>query len=218
MPLSPSSNSNQESALEDFILSLQSLSPVLIYSAVFFIAFIENVFPPSPSDLVIVFAGSLVGIGQVGFTESLLVATLGSTAGFVVMYKIGHWFGDHILEQGKIAFIPVDAVRKVETWFRRYGYWIIVANRFLAGTRAVVSFVAGMSELKLLRTAGLSFVSAMVWNSILLSGGYALGNNWQKIGLYLSTYSQIVTATLIVALLTWIIYSVYNKNNGKKSL
>ncbi len=203
--------------MEEFILSLQSLDPFLIYIAVFSIAFIENIFPPSPSDIVIVFAGSLVAIGRVGLLESFLAATIGSTLGFVVMYKIGHWFGGHILEQGRIKFIPVEAVRKVEAWFQKYGFWIIVANRFLAGTRAVVSFFAGMSELNLFKTALLSFLSALVWNSILISGGYALGHNWQKIGLYLSTYSQIVTATLVVVLLIWIIYSVYNKNNEKKS-
>ena len=202
--------------MEDFILWLQSLNPFLIYIAVFAIAFIENVFPPSPSDIIIVFAGSLIPIGHVGFLESLLAATAGSTLGFVVMYKIGQWFGGHILEQGKIKFIPVEAVRKVETWFQGYGYWIIVANRFLAGTRAVVSFFAGMSELHLLKTAVLSFLSALAWNTILISGGYALGTNWQKIGLYLSTYSQIVTAVLVVTLFVWIIYSVYNKKNGKK--
>lgn len=203
--------------MEEFILSLKSLNPLLIYSAVFLIAFTENIFPPSPSDLVIVFAGSLVAIGQVGFVESLCAATIGSALGFVAMYKIGHWFGAHILEQGKIKFIPVDAVRKVESWFKKYGYWIIIANRFLAGTRAVVSFVAGMSELNLLKTTVLSLLSAFVWNSILVSVGYSLGHNWQKIGIYLSTYSQIVTATLVVALLVWIIYSVYNKSNGKKA-
>ena len=203
--------------MEDIVRWLQTLDPLLIYLAVFSIAFVENIFPPSPSDLVVVFAGSLVGIGQVGLVESLLVATMGSTLGFVVMYKIGHWFGHRILEQGKIKFIPVEAVRKVEAWFQKYGYWMIVANRFLAGTRAVVSFFAGMSELNLFKAAVLSFLSALAWNSILISGGYTLGHNWHKIGLYLSTYSKIVTATLVVALLVWIIYSVYNKNRKKSA-
>jgi membrane protein DedA with SNARE-associated domain len=88
--------------LDNFITYLQSLSPVLIYAIVFSIAFIENVFPPSPSDSIIVFGGSLVGIGRVGFIETLLWSTAGSTLGFVVMYKIGDWFGDRILAQGKI--------------------------------------------------------------------------------------------------------------------
>ncbi|MBM2846235.1 MAG: hypothetical protein HW407_1547 [Bacteroidetes bacterium] len=148
---------------------------------------------------------------------ALLTATAGSTFGFVAMYKIGDWFGDRVLEEGKIKFIPITAVKKVEAWFTRYGYWIIIANRFLSGTRAVVSFFAGMSELNLLKTTLLSFLSALVWNSILLSGGYYLGSNWQKIGIYLSTYSQIVTGVLIVVVLMFVAKFLYQKNSNQKS-
>jgi membrane protein DedA with SNARE-associated domain len=201
----------------DFIGYLQTLSPALVLATVFLIAFIENIFPPSPSDVIIVFGGSLVGIGRVGFAETLLWATLGSTLGFMVMYKIGDWFGVKILEKGKIKFIPPEAVKKVDEWFRKYGYWIIIGNRFLAGTRAVVSFFAGMAELNLLRTTILCFVSALVWNAILITGGYYLGNNWERIGFYLSTYSQIVTAVIVVAALVLLARYFYMKNNGRKS-
>ena len=169
----------------------------------------------SESIRVIVVAGSLVGMGRVGFVETLLIATLGSTLGFVTMYKMGHWFGAKILEQGKIKFIPVTSVKKVELWFQKYGYWIIVANRFLSGTRAVVSFVAGMSELNLLRTTALCFVSALVWNAVLMAGGYTLGKNWEQLGFYLSTYSKIVTAVLVVAAIVWLAM-LYFKNRKKK--
>lgn len=201
--------------MENFIAYLQSLSPVLIYVIVFSIAFIENVFPPSPSDLVIVFGGSLVGIGRVGFIETLLWSTAGSTAGFVVMYKIGDWFGVRILEQGKIKFIPVESVRKVDAWFRRYGLWLIIANRFLAGTRAVVSFFAGMAELRLLPTIVLCALSALAWNLLLITGGYYLGNNWREIGSYLSTYSEAVTVlTLVIALVMAARY-LYRRKTGR---
>jgi membrane protein DedA with SNARE-associated domain len=202
--------------LEYLVHYLQTLNPFLIYVAVFSIAFIENIFPPFPSDVVVVFAGSLIGIGQVGFAETLLLATVGSTVGFVVMYKIGDWFGDHILEQGKIKFIPVQTVRRVEAWFNRYGYWIIIANRFLAGTRAVVSFFAGMSELNLLRTTILSFLSALAWNAILVGAGWYLGHHWQKIGFYLSTYSQIVTVIVLIVVAIVVVKYFYGKKNGTK--
>ena len=202
--------------MEDFILHLKSLDPLLIYLAVFSIALIENIFPPSPSDTVIVFAGSLVGIQQVGFVESLFAATLGSAIGFVAMYKFGDWFGVRILKQGRIKFIPIESVRKVELWFGKYGYGIIIANRFLAGTRAVVSFFAGMSRLNLPKTIVLSFLSALAWNSILLFGGFYLGQNWQKIGFYMNTYSQIVTSVIILVVLVLVARFLYMKN-GKKS-
>jgi membrane protein DedA with SNARE-associated domain len=203
--------------MDQFLLTLQTLDPALVYTVVFGIAFIENIFPPFPSDAVVVFAGSLVVLGHVDFSAVLVLATTGSTLGFVVMYKIGDWFGDHILEQGKISFIPVDSVRKVEDWFTQYGYWIIVVNRFLAGTRAVVSFFAGVSELHLGTTVALSFISALTWNAILVSAGFLLGHEWEKIGFYLTTYSQVVTAIIIVVVLVLVARFLYRKKHVNNS-
>ena len=202
--------------MEDFISHLQSLNPYLVYGILFSIALIENLFPPSPSDMAIVFGGTLVSIGRIGFIPALLWSTAGSTAGFMLMYTIGDWFGERILEQNKIKFLPLEAVKKVEQWFARYGYWIIVANRFLAGTRAVVSFFAGMSELRLGETTALCFVSALAWNAVLLAAGYTLGTNWERIGFYLSTYSQIVTAIVVVAVLVWAIRYFYDRNGKRR--
>ena len=69
--------------VEKTIFWLQQLSPFGVMVAIFLIAYVENIFPPSPSDVLLVFAGTLIGIGTVGFVPSLLVATLGSTLGFV---------------------------------------------------------------------------------------------------------------------------------------
>jgi membrane protein DedA with SNARE-associated domain len=187
--------------VDGLLHTIQALDPLVIYAVVFLIAFAENIFPPLPSDMAIVVAGSLAVVGSVSFAGVLILATAGSTVGFVTMYFVGHWFGDHILERGRISFIPVEGVRKVEDWFAAHGYWIIVANRFLAGTRAVVSFVAGMSEMDIRKTTVLSAISSLAWNAILVGSGYALGHEWERIGFYLMTYSRAVTAVVIVVVL-----------------
>jgi membrane protein DedA with SNARE-associated domain len=202
--------------VQEIFQFLNTIDPLAVYGIILGIALIENLFPPAPSDVMIIAAGTLVGLGQVGFVQSLLSATAGSTIGFVIMYKIGDWFGDHILEQGKLKFLPVESVHKVEHWFVKYGYAIIVINRFLTGTRAVVSFFAGMSELKLGLTTMLCFVSALIWNAILISIGMYLGQNWEEIGFYLSTYSQVVTAIVVVLILIWVAKVIYTKNAGAK--
>ncbi len=183
--------------MQEFFTFLNGIDPLYVYGIVLAVALIENLFPPSPSDLMIVAAGSLVGMGRLGFPETLIAATTGSVVGFIIMYEIGDWFGDHILEQGKIKFIPIESVHKVERWFVKYGYAIIVINRFLTGTRAVVSFFAGMSELKIVPTTALCFVSALFWNAILILIGVFVGQNFDLIGYYLDTYSQIVTYAVI---------------------
>jgi membrane protein DedA with SNARE-associated domain len=201
--------------LENFIHSLEQLSDVWIYIAIFFIAYIENVFPPSPSDMVVVFGGSLAGLGRIEFIGALGAATLGSTLGFLTMYGVGHWFGVKILEAGRFSFLPKPSVDKVEGWFRKYGYGIIIANRFLAGTRAVVSFFAGVSHMRIVPTTALCLISALIWNTILVSAGNILGRNWEKIGVYLATYSQTVTAIIILVVLVLVAKYLFGKKKNK---
>jgi len=197
--------------VEDFVNNLAQLNPFWIYFAVAGIAYIENILPPFPSDVIVVAAGSLVGIGTIDFTLALMLATAGSTLGFMTMYKLGDWFGDKILEKGRIKFIPLDSVHKVEKWFKKYGYWVVVANRFLAGTRAVVSFFAGMSELPILNATALSCVSALAWNFILLYAGKELGENWRSILIYLQAYGQTITIVAIVAAVILVWRSLYKR-------
>ena len=197
--------------MEDFVNNLAQLNPFWIYFAVAGIAYIENILPPFPSDVIVVAAGSLVGIGTIDFTLALMLATAGSTLGFMTMYKLGDWFGDKILEKGRIKFIPLDSVHKVEKWFKKYGYWVVVANRFLAGTRAVVSFFAGMSELPILNATALSCVSALAWNFILLYAGKELGENWRSILIYLQAYGQTITIVAIVAAVILVWRSLYKR-------
>jgi membrane protein DedA with SNARE-associated domain len=202
--------------LESLIQQIQSLDPLLVLVFVFGFAFLENLFPPSPSDLMIVAAGSIVGMGHIGFLPTLLCATAGSVGGFLVMYRLGVWFGLKYIEGGRIKYLPVESIRKVEEWFGRYGYWVVVVNRFLTGTRAVVSFFAGMSRLRLGLTTVLCAVSALLWNAILISGGYYLGRNWERIGFYLTTYSQVVT-TIVVTVVVVVVVRYLMKRNEKKA-
>jgi len=198
--------------VEELIRRLSTLNPFWVYVTVSGVAFIENIFPPFPSDVLVVFAGSLVGLGAIDFWLALILTSVGSTLGFVVMYKVGDWFGLKILETGKLPFIPTAKVHKVERWFRKYGYFLIVANRFLSGTRAIVSFFAGMSELPLMTTTILSFVSALIWNFLLLYAGMKLGENWQVIGSYLAGYSRVVTALLVVVIMVFLGRFFYNRS------
>ncbi len=201
--------------MEEIVQQLSTWNPLWIYVAVAVFCFVENIFPPAPSDMLVVACGSFIGFGSVNFTLALVLAAIGSTVGFVTMYKIGDWFGLKIVERGKLRFIPVAQVRKVERWFQQYGYVIIVANRFLSGTRAVVSFFAGLSELSLPKTIVLSFISALAWNAILLYAGKELGENWRDLSQYLQLYSRAITSALILILLIVVGRYLYTKKRAQ---
>ena len=189
--------------LEHVLDFISQLTPFWIYVALFFFSFVENVFPPSPSDLVVVVGGSLIGTGELHFIPTLLITTIGSVIGFMTLFVIGTQLDRKVIQAGKIKFISIEALMKVELWFKKWGYWIILANRFLPGTRSVISFFAGLSELDFKRTALLAAISAIVWNAIIIYLGIVFGNNIEAIDGYLSTYSNIVwiITGLIVAVI-----------------
>src|SRR2546428_5894045 len=163
--------------MEQAIAWLQTLPPFGVLALMFLIAYIENIFPPSTSDVLLVFAGTLIGVGVVGFAPALTVATLGSVFGFMTAYVLGRYFEQHFMSGRYHRYLPVSAIHQVERLFKRFGYGVIVANRFLAGTRAFVSFFAGMSKMNLPATTLLSAASAAAWDSLLPFLGVVLPNN-----------------------------------------
>ncbi len=171
----------------------------------FFVCYIENLVPPSPSDVLLIFCGTLVGLGTVGFLPLLAASTIGSVAGFTTTYWIGRKYGRRLVDSGKIPFVDKESIDKVERWFAKYQDLIIVANRFLAGTRGVVSFVAGLSRLPFLRTTLYCLVSATAWNALMIWLGKLFGANWRVVESYMGTYGWIITGILAMLFVWWLI-------------
>ncbi len=204
--------------MEVIIRELLQTNPLWIYVFACLVAYTENIFPPFPSDVAIVAVGSLAGAGSVDFVAALVSSSIGSTLGFVTMYKVGDWFGHRIIERGKIRFLPLDQVHKVESWFHKYGYWVVIVNRFLSGTRAVISFFSGISDLSLSACIVLSFLSALVWNGILLYAGQVMGQNWRTILVFLEAYGKAATSIIILVVLFFTARYFYRrqmKQNGR---
>jgi len=199
---------------EDILNNISSFTPFWVYVTLFFFAFVENVFPPSPSDLVVVIGGSLVSTGVISFIPTLLLTTIGSVVGFMILFYFGSTVDRKVVHSGKYKYIPVDAIEKVELWFKKYGYYVIIANRFMPGTRSVISFFAGMSSLNVKKTLLLAAISALVWNAIIIYLGYVFGNNVEVVDKYLSTYSNIaISITVIVVIILVVKFYLSRKKN-----
>lgn len=190
--------------LEEILLYIGSLDTLWIYVILFFFSFIENVFPPSPSDVVVIVGASLIASTSLGFVPVLIITSIGSALGFILMYYVGYFLSEKILRSGKIKFIDKASLAKTDLWFSKYGYWIILANRFLPGTRSVISFFSGVHELDVKKTFLYALISAFLWNILIIYLGMTMGNNVDLIDYYLTTYSNIVlglTAVIVAVLL-----------------
>ncbi len=202
--------------IENILNHLSDLSPLLIYLILFLFSFIENVFPPSPSDLVVVVGGSLIATGPINFIPTLIFTTVGSILGFFTLYYIGSQVDKKFIRAGKMKFISAQAVATVEEWFNKWGYTIILINRFLPGTRSVISFFAGLSELKIIKTIILATISALVWNAVIIYLGIIFGNNIERVDFYLSRYQEIVFILTGAVILFFVIkHFFFNKKKSK---
>jgi membrane protein DedA with SNARE-associated domain len=127
------------------------------------------------------------------------------------MYLIGEYFGEKILRSGKLKFIKAESLEKADKFFHKYGYKIIIINRFLPGTRAVVSFFSGVHKLKPFPTFTYAALSSLLWNSLLIFLGIQLGNNLELIDKYLKEYSQIIFGILALTALVFLVKFILNK-------
>lgn len=197
--------------LQDILLYMSNLDPILIYVVLFLFAFIENIFPPSPSDVIIVIGASLIATTTMGYAPVLFITSFGSSIGFMLMYLAGKFFGEKIIRTGKISFITDESLSKTDIWFNKWGYKLILANRFLPGTRSVISFFTGVYELEILKTFIFACISAFAWNAIIIYLGMLVGNNVELIDYYLSTYSLLGSIITLVVILFFVIRFLYKK-------
>ena len=196
-----------QDVFSDFFGWMEALPPVWAYLALLLIAYGENVVPPIPGDLVVVFGGYLAGTGNLNLFVVVLLATLGGALGFMSMYVIGYRIGDAVFAPDRLRWIPKERMERVRRWLQRWGYGVVAANRFLSGTRSVISLTVGMAHMDAAKTAFYATVSAILWTALIAYGGYELGDNWPVVYSYLRTYGQVVLTVLgliaLVLLAQW---------------
>ncbi|MFK7844969.1 MAG: DedA family protein [Rhodothermales bacterium] len=187
----------------DIFSWVASLPPLWAYVVIFTIAYGENVLPPIPGDMVVVFGGYLAGIGTVNFFVVWGLSTLGGALGFMSMYAIGYRMGTAVYDPARFRWLPKKQMEKVRTWMEKWGFWVVVTNRFLSGARSVISLTVGMAKKNVYQTSALSTISAFVWTGLIAYGGYAVGENWQVVGEYIRAWGILIVALMGVGLLVW---------------
>ncbi|TVQ04447.1 MAG: DedA family protein [Balneolaceae bacterium] len=202
-----------EAHTEYLVEWIQTLSPLSIYFIFAFIAYLENIVPPIPGDLLVAFGGYLAAEQIIGFTPVLAITTVASVAGFMSMYAVGAYFGDQIETHRRrfwlMKFFDVKYFDKGKRWMDRWGQGVILANRFLAGTRSVISLTAGITKTNLYPTILSSTISSLIWNTVLLGTGWLVHENWQIIGHYLNVYGWIILGIIVLLILARLLYKRY---------
>ena len=198
---------------------VEVIPPIGIYLLFFGIAYLENLIPPMPGDVVVAFGGYLAAEGLIKLAPVWGLTVIASVLGFMTMYGLGHRWGWGI-ENNKeghflLRFIPYKYFTRGKKWMHQWGQGVIIANRFLAGTRSVISLTAGMSHLPIGKTIISSTISSVLWNSLLLALGWVIQDNWQIIGGYLSNYGKSILILIVGAVFIKLWLYKKRKNSGE---
>lgn len=176
------------------------------YWGVLFLIFIENIFPPIPSEVILPFGGfaTTVDGSELELIGVILVATIGSVLGAIVLYYIGTLISVEKLEKWldhkyvrRLGFKQQDVMKTVNV-FDKYGAKAVLFGRCVPIIRSLISVPAGMTKMNVWRFTGYTTVGSLVWNILLVSLGAKLGDNWRVVSRVVSDYSDVVLILLIV--------------------
>lgn len=199
--------------MQEIILSIMNAYG---YLGVFLLIMIENVFPPIPSEVILLFGGFMTTYSKLSIVGMIVASTLGSLFGAIVLYYIGKLFNKDRLKKiisgklGKILRLKASDIDKADNWFDNKGNKTVFFCRFVPLIRSLISIPAGMSKMPILKFIIYTVVGSLIWNVVLIIVGSIVGENWTSILNILDTYSHVVVILLAIIFIVGI-YIFYKK-------
>lgn len=181
------------------------------YVGVFLLIAIENIFPPIPSEVILLFGGFMTTYSSMNLFGVTLVSTLGSLLGAIVLYYIGKILNKERLKKivrgkaGKILRLKEKDIDMADQWFDTKGNKTVFFCRFIPLVRSLISIPAGMSEMDMKKFILYTVLGSTVWNFVLTFVGSKVGQNWKTIARGLDQYSHVIVAILLIVFFIGII-------------
>jgi membrane protein DedA with SNARE-associated domain len=199
---------------ESVLFYLTSQAAIYIYLIILISAIIENLFPPYPGDAVVLAGAFLAGRGDIGYLPLFIIAVSGGMIGAMILYYIGRKKGRSLFEKYDKYYLRLDNLSKIENWFRRWGIWVLLFSRFVAGARSVIALAAGVGNVPVKRMGIFTLISFCLWNGFLIGGMYLLKSNWPKLTHMIKSYNMALVIASAILLLIWLAV-VYKRSIGK---
>src|SRR5690625_2007334 len=124
------------------------------YPGIAIIVFLENLFPPIPSEVILPFSGFMTTTGTVGLFGVIMASTVGSLLGAMALYALGGWFGREriyriVKRYQRFLGVKPEHVSRAETWFESYGSRTVFICRMIPVLRSLISIPAGLVRMNL---------------------------------------------------------------------
>lgn len=182
------------------------------YLGIMMLMLLEAVFPPIPSELIIPFAGFAAGEGRLNYFGVIAAATAGSMLGMIPWYLAGRLFGLERVKWladrfGRWFAFNADEIDLAARIFNRWGRPIVLAARLFPIIRTLISVPAGLARMNRLSFTLYSMIGMLIWNTVLVTAGYLLHENYHIVEDWLDPLSYVVLGTVVALYLfrvaTW---------------
>ncbi|CUL17667.1 DedA family protein [Listeria monocytogenes] len=191
------------------------------YIGIFVLIMVENLFPPIPSEIILTFGGFMTTVTSLNVVMVIIVATLGSVVGAILLYKVASYFGKErltkiVLKYGRILRLKESDIERAENFFLKYGSWAVLLCRMIPLIRSLISIPAGMTKMKMSKFLILTTAGSLLWNTVLIGLGAMLGESWSEIVVFMDSFSTIIYS--IIAILVVVGLGFFFRARFKKTL
>ncbi|OKJ93854.1 DedA family protein [Amycolatopsis sp. CB00013] len=175
---------------------------------------LDNLFPPIPSELVLPLAGFSASQGTFTLMEALVWTTFGSVAGAIIVYYLGLLLGRDRTRRwmAKIPLVKASDFDKTEAWFKKHGTKAVFFGRMVPIFRSLISLPAGIERMPFWRFLTLTTLGSLIWNTVFVLAGYALGESWHLVEEYAGFFQYFVIAAVAIALTLFVVNRLREKN------
>lgn len=171
------------------------------YTGVAALTFLEHLFPPIPSELILPLAGYVTGSGELTLGMVIAMGSLGSLGGATVWFVIGKRVGERRLrkwvdDHGRWLTLSNSDIDRAKNWFQRRGKTAVMIGRLMPGVRTFVSLPAGFSGMPWLPFLLYSAIGTIAWTAALVYTGAKLEQNFEMVSKYVDIVTNGVFAVL----------------------
>ena len=184
------------------------------YLGVGFLMFLETVFPPIPSEVIMSVAGVAAGQGKLDYGLVVASGTAGAMLGNILWYLAARALGilrlrPLIHRWGRWLTMSWAEVQRAERWFALHGTAFVFLGRLVPTVRSLVSIPAGLLKMRFRSFLVASTVGTAIWTALLALAVYKMGQRYTDIDTLLGPFSTAV----VVILVAIYAYRVYTHRN-----
>jgi len=176
-------------------------APLLFFAQVFGIFGV-----PIPDELLLTAAGALVASGRLNATSTVAAAITGCLTGITLSYALGRWVGLPVLQARFKSHH--DAIERAQSWFRRFGGWLLTFGYFVPGVRHVTAIAAGSGCLNYPTFVAYAYTGGVIWCAVFLGFGYVAGDRWPEVAAALRGHMARIALVAVCAIAVYAVFHV----------